>query len=133
MVTRRKRKKSTSTSTSKRKRTRARSKVLKMATVNQSILRKVVRAYKELSKMEDLFKLEMVEDKVDEWQVTFLFPQNKVVILKCQFYLAEYLPPKATVVFPTSISWVCFEGLHTSALPLCYLPRAHALLGTIHR
>ncbi len=60
--------------------------------------------------MEELFKLELVDEKVDEWLITLMYPEGKVVILRLQFYLAEFLPPKATVVFPNSLSFVCFEG-----------------------
>jgi hypothetical protein len=83
-----------------------------MATVNQSLLRKVVRAYKDLSKMDDLFSLSLIDEKVDHWEMKLLFKENKIVILQLQFYLAEFLPPKAVVIFPSSISYVCFEGSH---------------------
>ncbi len=79
--------------------------------MDQKLLRKVVRAYKDLSKL-DMFKLSLIDEKVDQWEITLLYPSNKIVILRCQFYLAEFLPPKATVIFPSSISYVCFQGLN---------------------
>jgi hypothetical protein len=95
-----------------------------MATVNQSLLRKVVRAYKELSKNEEMFDLSLVDDKVDSWEIKLKYSENRCVILRCQFYLADFLPPKATVLFPSSISYVCFEGaLYSRVLSRVYTQR----------
>jgi hypothetical protein len=55
----------------------------------------------------------LVDENVDHWEVTFTYPENNntTVILRFKFHLTEYIPPKATVVFPTNIQYVCFQEL----------------------
>jgi hypothetical protein len=65
--------------------------------------------------MEELVDVTMIDEQIDQWEVTFKYPDEKLVTLHVQHHLVQPLPPKMTVVFPSSISYVCFEELGTAS------------------
>lgn len=60
--------------------------------------------------MDEIVEVTMIDEQIDQWEVTFKYPDEKLVTLHVQHHLVQPLPPKMTVVFPSSISYVCFEG-----------------------
>eukprot|EP01124_Arcella_intermedia_P013632 TRINITY_DN2003_c0_g1_i1.p1 TRINITY_DN2003_c0_g1~~TRINITY_DN2003_c0_g1_i1.p1 ORF type:complete len:172 (-),score=28.28 TRINITY_DN2003_c0_g1_i1:59-574(-) len=73
---------------------------------------KLARTFKILGKATNL-TVKLIEENLDQWEVTYHYPNDRCVILKFEFHLKEPLPPKITVVFPSEISYVCFEELGT--------------------
>ena len=78
-----------------------------------AVVKRLAKDFKNLKKLVNILNIELIDEELDNWKITFIYPDSKVVILKFKFHLLEWLPPKATVVFPTNISWVCFEELGT--------------------
>lgn len=73
--------------------------------------RQLARLYKEAQTLQELMEVNLIEDCVDHWEVTFKYADNNVVILRFKFHLVESVAPKVTVVFPPDIRYVCFEEL----------------------
>ena len=74
-------------------------------------LREITKAYKETQNFIELMSVNLINDNIDNWEITLKYPNEHKVILKFLFHLIEQLPPKATVVFPPSLKYVCFEEI----------------------
>ena len=72
---------------------------------------RVTRALKELRKLSELFVIELIEDRIDQWEVVMQYPGEKVIKFQVSHHLGESLPPKFLVIFPSTISYVCFAEL----------------------
>jgi hypothetical protein len=75
-----------------------------------SIQQNLARCFKSLQKIENI-SVTLIDDHIDKWDLTYMYPSNKEVTLRFDFHLKELLPPKITVVFPASIQYVCFQEL----------------------
>ncbi|QKF94566.1 hypothetical protein QKU48_gp1108 [Fadolivirus algeromassiliense] len=77
--------------------------------MNQII--KLQKALKDIQSISDIISVSLIDDNIDTWKINLKYPDNRCVILQFVFHLTEPLPPKATVVFPTDLEYVCFEEL----------------------
>jgi len=67
--------------------------------------------YLNIIKNDANFAVDLVNDCVDKWFVKFIYPDDKSIHLNFQFSLTENLPPKITVLFPKSLSYICYQEL----------------------
>jgi len=74
-------------------------------------IKEILKAYKESQNFTDLMTITLINESLDQWEITLKYPNNNCVILRFVFHLIELLPPKATIVFPKEIGYVCFEEL----------------------
>ena len=74
-------------------------------------IKEILKAYKESQNFTDLMTITLINESLDQWEITLKYPENNCVIIRFAFHLIELLPPKATIVFPEEIEYVCFEEL----------------------
>jgi len=77
-----------------------------------SIQVQLARSFKALQKLDNV-TVKLIEENIDQWEVTYNYPNNTMVTLRLDFYLKEPLPPKVQVLFPANAQYVCFEELGT--------------------
>lgn len=80
-----------------------------MSQTNQ--IRKLHKSFSEIQLFSEMLSVVLIDDNIDTWKITLKYPDNKYVILQFTFHLIEPLPPKATVLFPIGLGYVCFEEL----------------------
>lgn len=71
----------------------------------------IAKAFRASQVFSDIINVKLVNDILNKWEITFKYPNDKCVIIHFEFHLVEPLPPKATVLFPTNIKYVCFAEL----------------------
>jgi len=73
--------------------------------------KKLAQTLKELQSHTELMDVLLVDDQIDIWKITFKYSGDSFVIIQFVFHLTEPLPPKATVIFPRGLEYVCFREL----------------------
>ena len=76
-----------------------------------SQLKNISHSYLELQEYQEMMAIELIDDLIDNWKVTFKYDKNKCVILNFKFHLIELLPPKVLLIFPTYIEIICWKEL----------------------
>jgi hypothetical protein len=54
------------------------------STPDPAVTKKIVRTYKDISKLAETFNVTLIDDHIDYWEVTFLYPNNCKIVLRFQ-------------------------------------------------
>jgi hypothetical protein len=73
-------------------------------------IKQLIKSFNSLQNLDNI-KIELIDDCIEKWFVKLLYDNNREIHLQFEHHLVQFLPPKVTVIFPSSLQCVCVQEL----------------------